>query len=159
MVCFAFTVQINLLLNHLTLWDSSSVREMSSLLLFLSSKCFKCFLRFLCFLWDLCFRWPCFLSLDFGDSGWPTVFVDRGDMLGSLCSMNWIVLRVSVGAIFSFRSIQKYSFHLAWKCFGAGWAPEQQLPIPHNWGGGKSLPAGWEIRLKLNLILIPITFT
>ena len=102
---FAFTVQINLLLNHLTLWDSSSVREMSSLLLFLSSKCFKCFLRFLCFLWDLCFRWPCFLSLDFGDSGWPTVFVDRGDMLGSLCSMNWIVLRVSVGAIFSFRSI------------------------------------------------------
>ena len=156
---------------------------MSSLLLFLSSKCFKCFLRFLCFLWDLCFRWPCFLSLDFGDSGWPTVFVDRGDMLGSLCSMNWIVLRVSVGAIFSLRSIQKYSFHLAWKCFGAGWAPEQQLPIPHNWGGGKSLryyyyyyyyllllifiiiiyhnwgggkslPAGWEIRLRLNLILI-----
>ena len=92
--CATFHTLIDLLLKHLTLWDSSSVREMSSLLLFLSSKCFKCFLHFLCFLWDLCFLWPCFFKcLDFGDCGWPTGlvgFVDWGDMLESLCSMKWI---------------------------------------------------------------------
>ena len=89
--CLCFWTHINLLWNHLNLWDDSSAWEMLSLLLFVSSKLFECFFRFLCrpcFLWALCFLWPCF----FGDCGWPTlvvVIVDWGGMLGSLCSMKW----------------------------------------------------------------------
>ena len=73
--CLCFWTHINLLWNHLNLWDDSSAWEMLSLLLFVSSKLFECFFRFLCrpcFLWALCFLWACF----FGDcGGWPTVVV------------------------------------------------------------------------------------
>ena len=72
--CLCFWTHINLLWNHLNLWDDSSAWEMLSLLLFVSSKLFECFFRFLCrpcFLWALCFLWACF----FGDCGWPTLVV------------------------------------------------------------------------------------
>ena len=63
--------------------------------------------------------------------------------MDSLCSMDMILSFYVVLVEFLCNiKFWKYSvdpFHLAWKCFGGGEAPEQQLPIPHNWGGGNSL--------------------
>ena len=68
------------------------------------------------------------------------------------CGLRWHVrfpvfnevdMILSLKGFFRPYSVSVDSFHLARKCFGAGEAPEQQLPIPHNWGGGKSLAAGY----------------
>ena len=103
-VCFMFysNTHGNLLLNHLTLWESSS----ASLLFFLS----ECFLRFLCF---LCFLCRCFLWLDFGDCGWFTGVV-----------RDWEVIVSSLGSLkqiyFCNIWFQNYSFSPGLEMFWSG---------------------------------------